>query len=287
MKRRPVPIAFRRTAAAVLGLLPLLTALAFASSARAEANDPTAALARAQAAYDTAIGLKASKPAEARAAFAESAAIFQGLVDDGADTAGLRFNLGNAYVQAGDLGRGIANYLRARQLAPYDAAILANLATARTDVQAKIAGDAVNDGSRIGWWRFVGERTRLGVALVGWFVFWGLVALPLVRGRAAKGQRPSASWLRGVRGAALLVAFLSGSTVAIDRWLLATRPLGVIVGAEVVVRKGNGEGFEAQVAEKLGPGVECMVLERRPGWTRIRLADGTEGWVPEHDLVSV
>lgn len=269
----------RFTIALLVGCLVAFGAIA--SPALASVAD----LERAQKEYDRGVELKSTKPVEARAAFAESAAILQRVVDDGSDTSALRFNLGNAYVQAGDLGRGIANYLRARQIAPYDSSILGNLATARTDVTTKITGDAVNDGSRLGWWRFVGEGTRLWLALSLWLIVWTLVAWPLVR-PIVRGSRPH-RLVRTVRAAAFLFACLIGSTVAIDRWLASTRALGVIVASDVVVRKGNGDGFDAQVAEKLSPGVECMLLEQRPGWTRVRLADGTEGWVAEHQLVRV
>jgi SH3-like domain-containing protein len=61
----------------------------------------------------------------------------------------------------------------------------------------------------------------------------------------------------------------------------------VIVERDVVLRKGNGEGFAPQVAEKLTPGVECLILEARPDWLRVRLGDGTEGWVRDTTLVRV
>jgi hypothetical protein len=166
-------------------------------------------------------------------------------------------------------------------LAPYDRAITANLATARTDVVRKIGGDALSDGSRIAWWRVVGEAPRLWTAVGGWALFWALLAWPLVSGG------PLSRWLRTLRSVGLVVAIAAGATVGIDRWLTATRPLAVVIANDVVVRKGNGQGFEAQVAETLSAGVECMILERRPGWTRIRLADGTEGWIRDEQVEAV
>ncbi len=255
--------------------------LAIAATAPIASASGIGDLERAQQSYDRGVEAKATKPAEARAAFGESAALLRQVVSDGADNAGVHFNLGNAYVQSGDIGRGIASYLRAQRLAPYDRAIAANLATARTDIATKIGGDAVSDGSRIAWWRVVGEGPRLWTAIVAWTACWVLVAWPLITG--SLGSRA----LRAVRAAGLVVALLSGATVGIDRWLAATRPLAVVIAGDVVVRKGNGDGFEAQVAEKLNPGVECMVLESRPGWLRVRLADGTEGWVREEQVERV
>lgn len=267
-----------RTSMRAASSITILCALMLGSHASAAG---VADLERAQAEYDRGVELKATKPAEARRAFAEAASLFQHAVNEGADTAGIHFNLGNAYVQSGDLGRGIASYLRARQRAPYDPAIAANLATARTDVTAKVAGDAVNDGSGIAWWRLIGERTRLFVSLLAWAAFWSLASLPFLTGAGLSRS------LRSVRAASLVLAVLTGATVAIDRWLAATRQLGVVQANEVVVRKGNGDGFEPQVAEALSAGVECMILESRPGWLRVRLADGTEGWVREEAIVRV
>jgi hypothetical protein len=266
----------------------LASFLAIAAHAAAESSSLLDHLEEARQHYDLGLELKATKPADARAEFAKSSAALEALIAQGADNAPLYFNLGNAYVQSGDLGRGIASYLRARRLAPFDEAIQANLASARTDVPTKIGGDAVSDGSRIAWWRFIGEGPRLWLAISLWLLFWGLVALPIIVPSLVRGNgRTPLRWLRPIRAAALLASLITGSTVAIDRWLLATRPLGVIVAQDVVVRKGNGLGFEMQVAEKLGPGVECLLLEERPGWMRVLLADGTEGWVQTNQVEPV
>jgi len=54
---------------------------------------------------------------------------------------------------------------------------------------------------------------------------------------------------------------------------------GVVVADEVVVRKGNGDGFEPQFEQSIGEGVEFELLERRGDWLRVRLPDGQEGWI--------
>jgi uncharacterized protein YgiM (DUF1202 family) len=69
--------------------------------------------------------------------------------------------------------------------------------------------------------------------------------------------------------------------VAIDALAPTLQPQGVTVADGVVVRKGNGDGFEPAFAEPLSQGVEFRVLERRPGWVQIRLPDGKSGWIRE------
>ena len=51
----------------------------------------------------------------------------------------------------------------------------------------------------------------------------------------------------------------------------------------MVLRSGNGTGFEPVIEESLAEGVEFVILEERPGWWRIRLPDGTLGWISRED----
>jgi len=78
-----------------------------------------------------------------------------------------------------------------------------------------------------------------------------------------------------------------GTTVAadllIDRW----RPRGVIIENGVVVRKGNGDGFEPQFQESLGEGVEFRILDRRPNWLQIELPNGRSGWIRDGEAEMV
>ena len=67
-----------------------------------------------------------------RGEYAEAAQQYEALIDRGYGGASVYFNLGNAYLESGDLGRAILSYLRARELAPRDSDIRANLDLARS-----------------------------------------------------------------------------------------------------------------------------------------------------------
>ena len=72
-----------------------------------------------------------------------------------------------------------------------------------------------------------------------------------------------------------------------DRKAISLPLRAVLVDANVTLRKGNGDGFEPAFEETLGPGVECTVIERRPGWLRVRLPDGRSGWLREAQATDV
>ena len=59
----------------------------------------------------------------------------------------------------------------------------------------------------------------------------------------------------------------------------SARHAGVIVAAEVVVRKGNGESYAPQFPQPLHAGTEFAVLEERGPWLAIQLDNGTSGWI--------
>ena len=62
-----------------------------------------------------------------REEFAEAVQLYESLVADGYHDAALYYNLGNAYLGSGDLGRAMLNYLRAEDLSPRDPDIRTNL----------------------------------------------------------------------------------------------------------------------------------------------------------------
>lgn len=120
-------------------------------------------------------------------------------------------------------------------------------------------------------WRFV--------ALLGVYaLFWMLL---MVRTFVRRG-----AWRFGLAPLALLGLILTAS-VGASRWHDGRHQAGVIVADEVIVRKGNGEGYEPRFEQALSPGVEFDLLERRSGWLHIKLPDARDGWIRAADAETV
>lgn len=262
----------------------LLAAMAVAAALAAPAAAADAALTvwqleRAQAAHDRGIALRRTDPAASLRSFREAAAEWERVRAAGAENGPLEFNLGNAWLEAGDLGRAIAAYRRAERFMPGNADLAHNLAVARSRVTDAVGrgGTTLLVDTVASWWHVIPGHVRAGLGIACWASVWVLVAArALVGPRAGPG---TAGLLRALGWASLAGAAAFGGTAIADRLLRDARPPAVLLEPNTVLRKGNGDGFEPAFVETLGPGVECTVIEERPGWVRLELPDGRGGWV--------
>ena len=226
----------------------------------------------AQQAYDRGINLLASDPVAARAAFSDASSRLQLLVDSGKPNGALLYNLANACFQAGDNGRAILNYRRAEKLLPGDTRVQNNLHYARSQCQTQIER---------------GGRESLIRALLVWHfswpVAWRFEAFAAVNAllwlaMAWMLLRPGAMvrWLGGV----LALAWLAlGASLMADLTHKRLVVEGILINNDVVVRKGNGVGYQPEFDQPLHAGVEFQVLEQRGDWLNIRLRNGRDGWI--------
>jgi hypothetical protein len=227
-------------------------------------------------AYDRGTELAKNSPADAAEAFREAADAFQRIVDSGVHNGRLYYNLGNARLRCGRLGRAIANYLRARQLTPTDARLKENLGYARSLCPYDIPERTERALVRIlFFWHYeTSLRLRFVAGLIAYLVFWVLLIGRTFTIRFAG---------RSLAGLCLLAWVALGASVIIDLRAASAPGEGVVTAEEVVVRKGNGEGYDPQFEQPLTDGVEFELLEQRDEWLHIRLPDGQEGWIPLAD----
>ena len=253
-----------------------LIALLFWLSA-ALADEPTraeqvATFNEALRAFDHGNELRRSNPPEAARAFAEATDKFQRLTDSGIENGKLYYNLGNACLRSGHLGRAILNYRRAEKLTPNDGQLEANLNFARSlrKNQIPTSGEQAFVRTFFAWHYGVPIRYRYAIGLSVYILFWVLLF--------ARMYFKSIRW--GLAITPCLVVWLTlGCSVWYGELAQAKDLAGVITADEVIVRKGNGEGFEPQFEQTLNQGVEFSVVEQRKGWIHIRLPDNKTGWI--------
>ncbi len=259
-----------RTAA--LSLFSVLFSLSAALAEEATRAEQVETFNEALLAFDHGNELRRSNPAEAARAFREAVDKFQRLADSGIENGKLYYNLGNACLRAGELGRAILNYRRAERFIPNDGQLEANLRFARSLCENQIPATGEQEFVRIFFaWHFgVPIRFRYAIGLGMYVLFWLLLF--------ARMYFKSIRW--GLAVVPCLAVWLTlGCSVWYDEVAQPKDREGVITADEVIVRKGNGEGFEPQFEQALHQGVEFSVLEQRKDWIHIRLPDRKTGWI--------
>lgn len=197
--------------------------------------------------------------------------LYENLLSSGYYSAGVLFNLGNAYFKNGELGRAIFEYRRARQIDPRDPDLQANLRFAR---------DRVTGGLSIqpGWAdRVLGWLTLNEVAVMTAVLFWAWIALASV-------VRWRPGWRASLRAYSSLLAFCF--FVALGVLGLATRASGqnaaIVVTRQAVVRLGPLK--ESQESFMAPDGAELRLLARRDDWFQVADRAGRSGWIDSEDV---
>ena len=191
--------------------------------------------------------------------FAEAAAAYEKMEPK---TAGVYFNLGNALYRQEKFGPAILNYERARQLAPRDPDILANLRFARQRLGVDEPASLLRS--------VVASRT---IAEWSWYELAALWATILAVAGAVW-------WPRG-RAALLVLAIVAGALTAGTAGILVhqlrTPPAAIVIAGSADAR--FAPAAEATVRFKLGEGSRVAIREDRGSWLLAERADGQQGWI--------
>ncbi|MCO5204349.1 MAG: hypothetical protein M9928_04930 [Anaerolineae bacterium] len=208
----------------------------------------------------------------------EATQLYEQLVASGLESRDLYFNLGNAYHLQGETGRSILNYERAAKIAPRDADVAANLATARALVEGQIVGATPEDNpletlaAASSKWLTSNE---LAIAtLLVWLLFGGLILE--YRHRSAENRG------RGFKSAIAIVGMfviLFGSAFASQILVEAQHTDAIVVTETIDISTGPGANYETLFS--LHGGTDVYIQSRRGDWVQLTLP-GTDvtGWIP-------
>lgn len=206
--------------------------------------------------------------------FTQAVKSYETLTSTGFESVEIYYNLGNAYFKTGNVAASILNYERALRLAPSDEDIEWNLAIAHTKVIDKI--EPAPQLFLVTWWRFV-----VGLASAA---MWGWIAVAFI-------------WLLVGCG----VAFILVNTSILKKILFTAGIVCLCCAAltmvfsyrqyRVMTSDGSAIVFTASVPVKSAPqedskdlfvlheGTKVEIIEPLGEWKKIRIADGSVGWL--------
>ncbi|MXY21527.1 MAG: tetratricopeptide repeat protein [Dehalococcoidia bacterium] len=213
-----------------------------------------------------------------RGEFAEAAQQYENLIAMGYENTALYYNIGNAYLESGDPGRAILNYLRAEELSPRNPNVRANLDLARSMTLDRIETERdslVESVSYLGRrWVTPGE---LGTVALLFWVIGALVISTLLLWRTA----PLRAALRIVGGVSTVTALLAFALLLNMLYANPYDSAGVVTAESVEAL--SGPGFQYTEEFTLHSGAQVRLLDARQGWMQVALPGGEiSGWMPAH-----
>ena len=218
-----------------------------------------------------------------RGEFAEAAQQYENLIAMGYENTALYYNIGNAYLEGGDPGRAILNYLRAEELSPRNPNVRANLDLARSRTLDRIETERDSLAESVSYlgrrWVTPGE---LGAAALLFWVIGALAISALLVWRTT----PLRVALRIVGGASTVTALLAFALLLNMLYANPYDSAGVVTTERVEALSGPGFQYDEELT--LHSGAQVRLLDTRQGWMQVALPGGEiRGWMPAHAVEAV
>jgi tetratricopeptide (TPR) repeat protein len=212
--------------------------------------------------------------------YRKAAETYMEIVQSGMVSPELYFNLGNAFFRLGDYPNAILYYEKAKRLSPKDPEILMNLGIANTKITDKF--EVMPDVFFLHWWKFfAGWLSRDG---------WAIIFLFLVIGATGSlaGYFIFLSYDAKKRAfySCLLFTILSITAIgaALQQHHRQTRSAGIIMKNKVEVSSSPQINRPQFV---IHGGTKVDILDELGHYYRIRVADGSSGWISKNDLARI
>jgi len=211
--------------------------------------------------------------------YADAIDQYQKLLDNGEHSAEVYFNLANAHYKMNHIAPSIYYYEKALQLKPNDKEIRNNANFARN-----MTIDAIDTVPEVGFARLFNNIINL-MSYNAWavmaisFVFTFVILFLLYRFASISNQKRVAFVVSGV---SLALAFFSlFMAFQKQRLEINDRPAIVFVQESRVKAEPN---LRSEEAFRLHEGTKVQVVDTLKNWKKIKLSDGTLGWIQSEDI---
>jgi len=207
--------------------------------------------------------------------YLEAIESYEKVLDGGKVSAQLYYNLGNAYYKSKNVPAAILNYERAIKVDPQDEDLQFNL---------KLANLKTVDKIEVIPTFFIGELGEELKDLVS-LETWGWMAIASLWLAAALFFLYATTSVLGTKRVSffsallLLVMSITTLTLGYQKYTSVYKDLEAIVFAPSVIVKSAPDPNETDLF-LLHEGTKVSVVEQMDQWNKIRLADGSIGWIP-------
>ena len=205
--------------------------------------------------------------------FAEAAAAFSRVADEGIKNGKLFYNLGNAYLKNGDIGNAILWYERSSKLLPHDPDLKFNYEYALSLTKDE-KGDKDFPLVRIlFFWKYLLSQTWIQWAAILFnLIFWVLMTVRVIRRKKR---------FRTLGHVMLTIGLIFTLTAVYNDYESAIIKEAVILPARVSIRSGLTD--DATELFVLHAGAKVKIDKEKDEYIRISFSEGKIGWIKKSD----
>ncbi len=212
--------------------------------------------------------------------YARAIEAYREVIARGVESAELYYNLGNASFKHGDLGHAIANYLKARRLAPDNEDIRHNLEFARRFTAVQMQGVRLNPIETF-LESIVGPYTLGQLAWLSSLFFVLLVLALIMRWGLGTGGASV-----GAVAIALVVLVAVSSTLTTYKYRHEyLRQRAVIIAEQSPVFTGPSQKSEIELQGS--PGLVVEILAEKDGFYNVQFENQRRGWIDKELVAEV
>jgi len=205
--------------------------------------------------------------------FAESAAAFSRVADEGIKNGKLFYNLGNAYLKNGDIGNALLWYERAIKLLPHDPDLKFNHEYAQSLTKDEKGDKDVPLVRILFFWKYLLSQTRIQwTAIIFNLIFWSLMAVRVIRRK---------NRFQTVGHVILALGLIFTFTAVYNDYEANFIKEAVILPARVSIRSGLTD--DATELFVLHAGAKVRIDKEKDDYIRIAFSDGKIGWIKKAD----
>ncbi|MBD3392298.1 MAG: tetratricopeptide repeat protein [Chitinivibrionales bacterium] len=199
-------------------------------------------------------------------------AYYEKILDTGLRNAAVFFNLGNVYYRKNKIGLAVLYYEKARELAPTDPDVLANIRFARKHIVDRVPEPARGFVDTIVW----RLHTWLTLHAQLWVVWIMLAALSAMFCTGLFVSRNARLWLMYLACLAGLVTILLGISAGIKIYQKENTRKAVVLEKAVDARNQPDGGKILFTAHE---GTTFRIRKQNGDWYLVSLPNGVSGWV--------
>ena len=209
--------------------------------------------------------------------FADAAAAFTTIADDGVRNGKLYYNIGNACFKNGDIGHALLWYERALKLLPHDPDLRFNYEYVQTLTRDEKADKDLPLVRILFFWKYLLSRTQIQwAAIVFNLIFWTLVAIRIIRRKTA---------LQTFGHVVAAIGLILVLTAAYNDYEALFAREAVILPAQVSIRSGLTD--DATELFVLHAGTKVKIDKEMNGYFRITFSEGKIGWVRQAEVAVI